>query len=240
LKLDKNASLKNPDSYSIVGKSIRRPEIEANVTGKFTYVQDFKVRGMLHGRVIRPPAMGATLLSIDESSIAQIPGAKVVRQGSFLAVTAETEWAAIKAAQQLKANWSQWAGLPEESRLWDHVRATKVGQEQETSNVGDTPSAIARASRRLKATYDFAIQTHGSIGPSCAVAEFKEGKLTCWTASQATHSLRKHLAQMLATEEDARCIYIEGAGCYGRNGHEDAAGDAALLASEVGRPVRVQ
>jgi nicotinate dehydrogenase subunit B len=242
LKVDKNALLKNPDSYTIVGKSIRRPEVEANVTGKFTYVQDFKLPGMLYGRVIRPTGMGATLLSVDESSVAQIPGIfKVVRQGSFLAVTAETEWAAIKAAQQLKANWSQWAGLPEESRLWEHVRATKVGQEQVTSNVGDTRSALARASRRLNATYDFAIQTHGSIGPSCAVAEFKEGKLTCWTASQATHSLRKQLAEMLAiSEADVRCIYIEGAGCYGRNGHEDAAGDAALLAREVGRPVRVQ
>jgi CO/xanthine dehydrogenase Mo-binding subunit len=108
LKVNKSAPLNNADSYTIVGKSIRRPEIEANVTGKFTYVQDFRIPGMLHGRVIRPPAMGATLLNVDESSVAQIPGVfKVVRQGSFLAVTAETEWAAIKAAQQLKANWSQ-------------------------------------------------------------------------------------------------------------------------------------
>jgi nicotinate dehydrogenase subunit B len=242
LKVDENAPLKNPDTYTIVGKSIRRPEIEANVTGKFTYVQDFKIPGMLHGRVIRPPAMGATLLSVDESSVSAIPGIfKVVRQNNFLAVTAETEWAAIKAAQQLKANWSPWAALPDESRLWEHVRATKVGREDVTSNVGDTPSALAQASRRLKASYDFAIQTHGSIGPSCAIAEFRKGKLTCWTASQATHSLRKQLAQMLAIPpEDVRCIYIEGAGCYGRNGHEDAAGDAALLTREVGRPVRVQ
>ncbi len=242
LHVDGNAPLKNPDSYTIVGKSIRRPEIEANVTGKFTYVQDFKVPGMLHGRVIRPPSMGATLLSVDESSVRGISGIfKIVRRDNFLAVTAETEWAAIKASQQLKAKWSQWAALPDESRLWEHVRATKVAKEDITSNVGDTPAALTRASRRLKATYDFAIQTHGSIGPSCAVAEFSKGKLTCWTASQATHSLRQQLAQMLTIPEaDVRCIYIEGAGCYGRNGHEDAAGDAALLAHEFGRPVRVQ
>jgi nicotinate dehydrogenase subunit B len=242
LKVDGNAPLKNPDSYTVVGKSIRRPEIEANVTGQFTYVQDFKLPGMLHGRVIRPPALGATLLSVDESSVNGIPGIfKVFRHNNFLAVIAETEWAAIKASQQLKANWSPWAGLPDESRLWDHVRATKVAREDVTSNIGDTPSALGRASRRLKATYDFAIHTHGSIGPSCAVAEFKAGNLTCWTASQATHDLRKQLAQMLAIPaENVRCIYIEGAGCYGRNGHEDAAGDAALLAREVGRPVRVQ
>jgi nicotinate dehydrogenase subunit B len=242
LQVDSNAPLKNPDNYTIVGKSIRRPEIEANVTGKFTYVQDFKIPGMLHGRVIRPPAMGATLLSVDESSVSGIPGiVKIVRRENFLAVTAETEWAAIKASRQLKASWSPWAALPDESRLWEHVRATKVAKEDVTSSVGDTPSALARASRRLKATYDFAIQTHGSIGPSCAVAEFSRGKLTCWTASQATHSVRQQLAQMLdIPDADVRCIYIEGAGCYGRNGNEDAAGDAALLAREVGRPVRVQ
>jgi CO/xanthine dehydrogenase Mo-binding subunit len=242
LKVDEKAPLKTPGSYTIVGKSIRRPEIEANVTGKFTYVQDFKIPGMLHGRVIRPPAMGATLLGVDESSVSGIPGIfRIVRQNNFLAVTAETEWAAIKASQQLKANWSPWAALPDESRLWEHVRATKVAKEDITSNVGDTPSALTGASRRLKATYDFAIQTHGSIGPSCAVADFRKGKLTCWTASQATHSLRRQLAQMLAIPaKDVRCIYIEGAGCYGRNGHEDAAADAALLAREVGRPVRVQ
>jgi nicotinate dehydrogenase subunit B len=242
LKVDEDAPLKNPGRYTIVGKSIRRPEIEANVTGKFMYVQDFKIPGMLHGRVIRPPAMGATLLSVDESSVSGIPGIfKIVRQNNFLAATAETEWAAIKASQQLKANWSSWAALPDESRLWEHVRATNVAKEDIKSNVGDTPSALARASRRLQATYNFAIQTHGSIGPSCAVADFRKGKLTCWTASQATHSLRQQLAQMLAIPaEGVRCIYIEGAGCYGRNGHEDAAGDAALLAREVGRPVRVQ
>jgi CO/xanthine dehydrogenase Mo-binding subunit len=242
LKLDKNAPLKSPDSYTIVGKSIRRPEIEANVTGKFMYLQDFKIPGMLHGRVIRPPGMGATLSSFDESSVAHIPGVfKVVRQANFLAVTAGTEWAAIKAAQQLRVNWSSWAGLPEEGRLWEHVRDTKVANEQVTINIGDASAALAQAPRRLKATYDFAIQTHGSIGPSCALAEFKESKLTCWTASQATHSLRKQLAQMLSLPaEDVRCIYLEGAGCYGRNGHEDAAGDAALLARELGRPVRVQ
>lgn len=242
LKVAENASLKDPSTYSIVGQSIRRPEIAANVTGTFTYIQDFKLPGMLHARIVRPPAMGATLSSVDESSMNSIPGIfKIVRQGNFLAVTAETEWAAIEASQQLKASWSAWSGLPDETRLWESVRATKIGKEDITSNVGDASHALDEAPRRLKATYDFAIQTHGSIGPSCAVAEFKEGKLTCWTASQATHSLRTQLAEMLAIPVgDVRCIYIEGAGCYGRNGHEDAAGDAALLAHLLGRPVRVQ
>ena len=95
--------------------------------------------------------------------------------------------------------------------------------------------------KKIEATYDFAINLHGSIGPSCAVAEFRDGKLTSWSASQATHNLRKQFAKMFSLPaEDVRCIYIEGAGCYGRNGHEDAAADAAFLAKAVGRPVRVQ
>ena len=100
---------------------------------------------------------------------------------------------------------------------------------------------MAQAAKKLTATYDFAINTHGSIGPSCAVAEFKDGKLTSWSSSQATHDLRKQLAEMFALSPDrVRCLYLEGAGCYGRNGHEDAAADAAMLAKAAGKPVRVQ
>ncbi|HET7440397.1 MAG TPA: molybdopterin cofactor-binding domain-containing protein, partial [Terriglobales bacterium] len=188
------------------------------------------------------PGIGATLQSVDESSVKDIPGVvKVVRQNNFLGVVAETEWAAITAAQELKASWSSWEGLPEQSKLWEYVRGTKVSKDDVTSNLGDVEQALQRAPKKISATYDFAIHTHGSIGPSCAVAEMKEGKLTCWSASQATHNLRKQLANMLSIlDTDVRAIYVEGSGCYGRNGHEDAAGDAALLAKAVGRPVRVQ
>ena len=128
-------------------------------------------------------------------------------------------------------------GLPEQAKLWEHVRATKVAKDEVTSNVGNTAEAMAKdGAKNLKATYDFAIHTHGSIGPSCAIAEFKDGKLTSWSASQATHNLRKQLAKMFALPpENVRCIYVEGSGCYGRNGHEDAAADAALLAKAVGQ-----
>jgi len=121
------------------------------------------------------------------------------------------------------------------------VRATQIIRDDVTSNRGDIDAALAAADKRLSSTYDFAIHTHGSIGPSCAVAAFEGGKLTCWSASQATHNLRQQLALMFAmSNADVRAIYIDGSGCYGRNGHEDAAADAALLAREVGRPVRVQ
>lgn len=242
LAVDKNARLKLPADYTIVGKPVARIDIPAKATGQFTYVQDFVVPGMLYGRTVFPPAMEARLISIDERSLHDIPGiVKVVREGNFCGVVAKTEWAAIKAARQLKVTWSQWTGLPAQDELWSHVRASKVAKDEITSNTGNTAGALDTASRRMKATYDFALQTHGSIGPSAAVAEFKGGKLTCWTASQATHALRKQLAQMFSmTDDDVRCVYVEGAGCYGRNGHEDAAADAALMARAVGRPVRVQ
>jgi CO/xanthine dehydrogenase Mo-binding subunit len=245
LKLDhaKPAASKDPKDYKLVGKPVPRVDIPDKVTGRFTYVHDFRVPGMLHGRVVRPPAFGATLENVDETSIKDVAGVvKVVRQGNFLGVVAESEWGAIKAAEKLKASWSKSQTLPDAAKLWDEVRASKVVKDEVTSNVGNSAEAIGQAGgKTLKATYDFAIHTHGSIGPSCAVAEFKDGQLTSWSASQATHNLRKQLATMFGMPvENVRCIYIEGSGCYGRNGHEDAAADAALLAKAVGRPVRVQ
>jgi CO/xanthine dehydrogenase Mo-binding subunit len=245
LKLDhtKPASGKDPKDYKLVGKPVPRVDIPAKMFGQFTYMQDFRVPGMLHGRVVRPRAFGANLESVDESSIKDVAGVvKVVRQDNFLGVVAESEWGAIQAARKLKAAWSKSETLPDPDKLWEHVRESKVIKDEVTSNVGNTAEAIEKEGAKIvKATYDFAINTHGSIGPSCAVAEFKDGKLTSWSASQATHDLRKQLAAMFAMPVDnVRCIYIEGSGCYGRNGHEDAAADAALLAKAVGRPVRVQ
>jgi nicotinate dehydrogenase subunit B len=242
LSIDKNAPLKDPATYTVVGRSQPRLDIPEKVTGRFTYMHDFRVPGMVHARVVRPPAIGATLLAVNEDSVSHVPGIlRVVRQHNFLAVVAQTEWGAIMAAQQLKTTWSDWQGLPDEDRIWDYVRATRISKEDVTSDRGDVDAALAKSAQLLSATYDFAIHTHGSIGPSCAVASFEKGKLTCWSASQATHNLRKQLAMMLEmSDADVRVIYIDGSGCYGRNGHEDAAADAALLARAAGRPVRVQ
>src|SRR5262249_5431389 len=220
-----------------------RVDIPDKITGRFTYMQDFTVAGMLHGRVVRPPAIGAKLESVDDSALKGIAGiVKVVREGNFLGVVATNEWDAIRGATALKTAWSKSETLPDQAKLWEHVRATKVVQDQVTGNTGDTAAAMGKEGAKLiKATYDFTIHTHGSIGPSCAIAEFKDGALTSWSASQATHTLRKQLALMFSLPpEKVRCIYLEGAGCYGRNGHEDAAADAALLAKAVGKPVRVQ
>ncbi len=250
LKLDPKAPSKNPDGFTVVGKPVARLDIPPKCVGGFTYMQDVRVPGMLHGRVVRPPGIGATLNGVDEASVGDIPGlVKVVRLGNFLGVVCKGEWAAIKAARQLKADWSDWQGLPDQAKLWDHVRGTKVAKEDVTSNVGIfasgadalAPGNLPEGARRFKASYDFTLHTHGSIGPSCAIADVRDGALTCWTASQATHNLAKQLALMTGLAPDkVRCIYAEGSGCYGRNGHEDAAGDAVLLSRAVGAPVRVQ
>ncbi len=245
IKLDPKQPVKEkaPKDYKVVGKSQPRVDIPDKVTGRFTYMQDFRVPGMLHGRVVRPPAIGAKLESVDDSALKKIPGiVKVVREGNFLGVVAANEWDAVSGATALKATWSKSETLPDQAKLWEHVRATKVAKDEVTSNTGNTAEAMAKeGAKTVKATYDFAIHTHGSIGPSCAIAEFKDGALTSWSASQATHALRKQLAQMFSLPVDkVRCIYVEGSGCYGRNGHEDAAADAALLAKAVGKPVRVQ
>jgi nicotinate dehydrogenase subunit B len=245
IKLDPKQPVKEkpPADYKTVGKPLARIDIPDKVTGRFTYMQDFKVPGMLHARVVRPNAIGAKLEVVDDSALKKIPGiVKVVREGNFLAVVASNEWDAIRGADAIKPTWSKSETLPDPAKLWEHVRATKVAKEEVTSTTGNTADAMTKDGAKIvKATYDFPIQTHGSIGPSCAIAELKDGKLIIWTASQATHDLRKDIAAMLGmTADNVRCIYLEGSGCYGRNGHEDAAADAALIAKVVGKPVRVQ
>jgi len=241
LALDPKAPLKDPRSYTVVGKVLPRPDVPAKVTGTHTYVHDVSVPGMLHGRVIRPPAIGADLISVDESSIASLAGAKVVRIKNFLAVVAEDEWTCVRAMRALKAQWSDWGGLPTHAEMLASLRAGPfVGDEAivKKGEAGAEPPADAIA---LKATYYWPIHTHGSIGPSCAVADVKPDSATIWTASQGTHGNHASFARFLGLPRDkVRLIYVEGSGCYGMNGHEDAAADAAILSRAVGRPVRVQ
>ena len=234
---------KAPQDFAFVGRPVRRLDIPDKIMARYTYMHDVRVPGMLHGRVVRPPEMGAKLQGVDESSIAGVTGiVKVVRQGNFLGVVATSEWAAISGARALRATWSKWEGLPDQAGLFEHVRNTRVAKDDVTGDVGAAVATLRNADlKKVEATYDFAIHTHGSIGPSCAIAAFDGDKLTSWSASQATHDLRGQLARMFSLPAgNVRCIFIEGAGCYGRNGHEDAAADAALLARAVGKPVRVQ
>jgi nicotinate dehydrogenase subunit B len=241
LKLDPKAPLKDPASYTIVGKPLARPDVPAKCFGTHVYMHDFTVPGMLHARVIRPAAVGAKLISIDESSIKDIPGAKVLRVKDLLAVVADDEWSAIRASRALRAQWSEGIGLPAQADLAAALRADPGIVDETLVNKGSPAAQRPDGAKALTATYYWPMQSHASIGPSCAVADVGADAATVWTASQGTHGNQTTFAGFLGLPKDkVRLIYLEGSGCYGMNGHEDAAADAAILSRAVGRPVRVQ
>jgi CO/xanthine dehydrogenase Mo-binding subunit len=241
LKLDPKAPLKNPADYTLVGKSVPRPDIPDKCTGRHVYMHDFSVPNMLHGRVIRPPAIGANLVSVDDSSVAHLPDVKVVRVKDFLAVTAEDEWTAVRAARALKAQWSGGSGLPEQAKLTDVLRADPTHGRETLVSKGTPAASLPAGAKQVSASYFWPMQSHASLGPSCAIADVSANEATIWTASQGTHGNQATFARFLKLPKDkVRLIYIEGSGCYGMNGHEDAAADAAILSRAAGRPVRVQ
>ena len=243
LKVDTAAPLKPHDRFRFIGKSLPRPDLPAKITGHHRYLQDLVLPNMLHARVIRPPAFGAALVSVDESSIAGIGSARVVRIQSFLAVVAEREWDAVRAARALKTQWGAGTGLPDHAREFEAMRASPVVRDQEVARRGDLAalSAPPAGTRTLAASYRWPMQTHGSIGPSCGVADVRPDRVTVWSASQNVHGLQNTFARMLGVERDrVRVIYMDGSGSYGANGADDAAAEATLLSREVGRPVRVQ
>ena len=235
---------KNPREYKVVGTSVQRFDLPDKFAAAFTYAQDVRVPGMLHGRVVRPPVVNSTPLSVDEGSIRNIPGVvKIVQKGNFVGIVAETEWAAIRAARALKVTWSapstQFPAGPE--AMYDYLQNTKPLTERVGTNTGNSSAAFAQASKTFDATYRWPFQMHGMIGPSCAVADVQGNKATVWSGSQAPFITRNGLARLLGMrEENVHFIYREGAGCFGRLEPDDAPEDAALMSQAVGRPVRVQ
>jgi nicotinate dehydrogenase subunit B len=241
IKVNPNIALKDPATYTVVGKPILRSDVPAKCTGRHVYLQDFILPGMLHGRVVRPPAMAAKLLTVDESSIRAIPDVRVVRVESFLGVVAKDEWAAIRAARELKTTWSDWQGLPGSDGLDRQMRTAAVERDQPVANRGDVVRALPTAAKQLSATYYWPFQSHASLGPSCAVADVKESGTTIWSASQNPFGLRANLAKVFGIPPDkVRVVYMDGSGSYGTNGSDDAAADALLLSRAAGAPVRVQ
>jgi CO/xanthine dehydrogenase Mo-binding subunit len=243
VKVDPRAPLKRSRAFRYIGRSVPRPDVPGKVTGRHLYVHDLRLPGLLHGRAIRPPAPGAVLRALDEASIAAIPGARAVRVGGFVGVVAEREWDAVRAARALRVEWSPGTGLPDHAALADAVRATRVVRDQDVARQGDLAplGAPGPGVRTLAATYWWPVQTHGSLGPSCGVADVRPDRATIWTSSQATHRFRAAFARILGLPPArVRLIYLDGAGSYGQAGAEDAAADAALLSRAVGRPVRVQ
>ena len=241
LEVTGNAPLKDSKTYTIVGTSTPREDIPRKVAGQPSFIQDVRLPGMLHGRLVRPPGAGAELISMDESSVADCPGlVKVVQRGNFIAVVAEREEQAILAAQRLKVNWRERASLPSMQDLYTTLRSRPT-QDNPLVEQGDYETAFKQAARQLHATYYQPYHAHASIGPSCAVADVKEDQITVWASTPGPYPLSGALAQLLdVPAEKVHLIHVEGAGSYGQNGSDDAAADAVLLSQAVGRPVRVQ
>ncbi|MBV9564705.1 MAG: xanthine dehydrogenase family protein molybdopterin-binding subunit [Bradyrhizobium sp.] len=236
------SKLKDPATFKVMGQPVPRVDIPAKVTGGVAYVQDMRLPDMVHARLVRPPSYGAELTDCNSSAVEKMPGVvKVVRDGNFLAVLARKEFQAVKAMRALAAaaKWKESARLPKQDDLLALLTTQLKSQDMTILERGN-PSAAGR--RTIEATYTRPYQSHGSIGPSCAVAQFVDGTVTVWTHTQGVYPDRQAIAEMLRMPPaNVRCIHTEGSGCYGHNGADDAAGDAALLAKAMpGVPVKVQ
>jgi nicotinate dehydrogenase subunit B len=244
LKISPDVPVKNVKDYKIVGTEVKRTDLPPKFTGEFTYAQDVRIPGMLHARVVRPAVVNSKPMSVDESSIKQIPGiVKVVQEGNFVGVVAQTEWAAIQAARALKVTWSTPSTtLPANPEaLYAYLKNTKSFNDQVTVKKGDAEAAFSQASKKYEATYRWPFQLHGMLGPSCAVADVRGDSVTVWSGTQGPFRTRKSLSDMLRIpEKNIRVIFREESGCYGRLSPDDAPLDAALLSRAVGKPVRVQ
>src|SRR6185312_2670071 len=207
-------------------------------------VVDVRVPGMLHGRVVRPAGVGATLVSVDDSPAKAIPGyVKTVVEKDFVGVVCEHEWAAVKAAKAIKVTWSApLQAFPEQKDLYTYMRAATPKSTRKAPKTGDVDAALAGAAKKLDAKYDVPFQSHATMGPGCGVADVRpDGITTVWSGGQKPHALQKGYAELLGVPaERVRVVWMQDAGSYGRPGFEDAGADAVLLSKAVGKPVRVQ
>jgi nicotinate dehydrogenase subunit B len=244
MKVAPEVKAKDPKQYKIVGRSIKRVELPAKVTGEHDYIHDVRIPGMLHGRVVRPPVINTEPLSIDRESIRGIPGVVMIaREGKFVGVVAKTEWAAIKAAQALKVTWSKPTskvpGTPDE--VFAYLKNTKPARTLKAADKGNAANALGQAKKIYQANYRWPFQMHGMIGPSCAIADVKGDKATIWSGPQGPFRTRSTVARLLQIpEQNVRIVYHEASGSYGRMSTDDGAEDAALLSRAVGAPVRLQ
>jgi len=240
-EIDDTAALRSPGDYRVVGKPTPRRDLPDKIAGQPRFIQDMALPGMLYGRIVRPPHNFAGLISLDDSKVKSMPGlAAIVRDGAFVGVLAEREDVAISVqrALRLAASWREADPPPRDVHAWLKEHAAEHRVISEKGNAG----ARSRATKTLEASFTKPYLSHASIGPSCAIARIDDGKLMVWSHSQGIFNLRRDLALALGMREDAVVVrHVEGAGCYGHNGADDAALDAALLARAAGgRPVQVQ
>jgi len=240
--IDRTAKRRPASAWTVLGKPVKRLDIPAMATGTFEFVHAVRVPGMVHGRVVRPPAIGATLVSVDEASVLGMPGViKVVIKRNFVGVVAEKQFQAVQAVRALKTTWSAGTGLPDQATFFDHLRRQKPTRDALTVDSTDVDATLAKAAEVMKSTYCYPYQMHGSMGASCAVADVGADKATIWSATQASHPMKNSLALVLGLQPaNVRVIFRTGSGCYGLNAADAVTFDAAVLSQAVGKPVRVQ
>ncbi|HUK34067.1 MAG TPA: molybdopterin cofactor-binding domain-containing protein [Vicinamibacterales bacterium] len=245
LPFSDTAAVKMPGDYKVVGRGIARRDLPDKVAGRHVYMQHVRVDSMLHGRVVRPRGQrgygaGATLTSVDETSISSIPGARVLRRGSFLGVVAENEWDAVRAARQLKVTWTSTSALPGSDKLYERMRSAATPEEivLERGSVGSSLASAAHVvSFHARAPY----QAHAPFGPNCAVADVRPDRALIMCSTQDVYATRRTLATLLKLpQESVRVQYYEGSGTYGHSCYDDVTQAAAFMSQDAERPVRVQ
>jgi nicotinate dehydrogenase subunit B len=241
LPLSTTAQRKHPREWKVLGTPAPRVDLPAMATGELEYVHNVRVPDMLHGQVVRPPAVGAKVVSVDENSVRSMPGVvKVVVKNDFVGVVTQKAWQAQKAASALAVMWSAGTGLPDQEKLFDFLRS-QPSRDTLLVDSADVEAALKGAPTVVNATYRFPYHMHGSVGSSCAVADVQPDKATIWSATQAVWPMRNTAATVLGLKpESVRVIFTRGSGCYGINGADTVSYDAALLSQAVGKPVRVQ
>ncbi|MBV8905310.1 MAG: xanthine dehydrogenase family protein molybdopterin-binding subunit [Acidobacteriia bacterium] len=241
IALDPKAPRKPPSEWAVLGSAVPQRDLPALVTGQFEFVHNVRLPGMLHGRVVRPPAVGAKVISVDESSVRDLPGlVKVVVKKDFVGVVAEKPWQAIQAANKLKIAWTAGAGLPGQAQFFDSIRQQPT-RDNLMVDSKDVEAKLKEAVTTVKATYHYPYQMHGSMGSSCAVADVGGERATLWSATQGVWYQKTTSAMLLGLKpENVRVIFRRGSGCYGLNGADTVTYDAALLSQAAGKPVRVQ
>ena len=241
LPLNVKAKRRSVAGWTVLGKPIPSLDRTALMTGQFEFVHNVRVPGMLHGRVVRPPELGATVAHVDEQSVRNIRGlVKVVVRKDFVGVVAETQHQATLAARQLVVKWNPGPELPAQKDFFDHLQKQPADDALAVDSQ-DVDARLADASSVIQARYSYPYQMHGSVGASCAVADVKPESVTVWSATQSAYPTRSIIAKLLNMPLDkVRVIYMRGSGCYGLNGADAVSFDAAMLSQAVGKPVRMQ
>jgi len=248
LPVNRMAVPNDPSTWKVLGQSVPRVDIPAKAKGTFQYVQKVRVPGMLHGRVVRPPALGARVQSMDKGVVNGLPGnPQVVQVNDFVGVVADTEWHAIKAAEALASGitWSGGDTLPAQADLYTYM-TQQPSRDSLSVNTGDVDQVMASAAKIMTAQYRYPYQMHGALASSCAVVDVRGGTgqtatVKAWSATQGVYNMRTVLSNLLTIPApNIEVVFVEGSGCYGHNGADPVTHDAALLSQAVGKPVRVQ